>query len=80
MCIFELFWYNVKADDELFNQRNNISSADTPPVISVRLAGGPTSQEGRVEIQYNGIWGTVCDDHFDNSAAAVVCRMLHLPL
>ncbi|XP_071157151.1 scavenger receptor cysteine-rich domain-containing protein DMBT1-like [Mytilus edulis] len=54
-------------------------NSNTPPVISVRLAGGPTSQEGRVEIQYNGIWGTVCDDHFDNSAAAVVCRMLHLP-
>ena len=44
--------------------------------IIVRLVGGPNPHEGRLEVRYKGIWGTVCDDHFDNAAASVVCHML----
>jgi len=44
--------------------------------IIVKLVGGPSPQEGRLEVRYKGIWGTVCDDHFDNAAASVVCHML----
>ncbi|XP_062601529.1 deleted in malignant brain tumors 1 protein-like isoform X4 [Saccostrea cucullata] len=43
---------------------------------SIRLASGYTSAMGRVEIMYNGTWGTVCDDNWDNRDAAVVCSML----
>lgn len=47
------------------------------PAIQLRLAGEKRKHyEGRVEVFYNGEWGTVCDDDFSTSAAQVVCRQL----
>jgi len=43
---------------------------------SVALVGGSCPQEGRLEVQYNGVWGTVCDDGFTDAAARVVCYSL----
>ena len=42
----------------------------------VRLIGGTRSLEGRVEVCYSGVWGTVCDNHWSPADAAVTCRQL----
>jgi len=44
--------------------------------FAVRLVGGPSPREGRLELNYNGVWGTVCNDNFTNTVATVVCRSL----
>ena len=42
----------------------------------MRLVGGQSAYEGRVEVCFSQRWGTVTDDGWSSVDANVVCRQL----
>lgn len=41
--------------------------------IALRLAGSDRPDEGRVEIYFDGQWGTICDNGWDIDDANIAC-------
>ena len=62
----------VLALDVLFKRATSLACINH----SIRLVGGYSQYEGRVEVCYNNTWGTVCDDRFDANEAIVICKQL----
>jgi hypothetical protein len=58
----------------LFCQYRNVTDICTTG--AVRLMGGNSATEGRVEICLNNRWGTICDDSWDARGGTVICRQL----
>ena len=47
----------------------------------VRLVGGSTEYEGRVEVCINRAWGTICDPYWYTQDSNIVCKQLgHMEL
>lgn len=42
----------------------------------LRLVGGASAREGRVEVFHSGVWGTVCNTHWGSEESSMVCRQL----
>ena len=44
----------------------------------IRLVGGPSSLEGRLEVfnKYESMWGAVCSEEFDDDDASAACYSL----
>ena len=59
-----------------YNSNNYFFFNSSEPIV--RLADGGAPNQGRVEINVGGVWGTLCDYGWDINDAQVVCRMLNL--
>ena len=58
-----------------------ISKLRLPTVVcstdwEMRLVNGGSSLEGRLEVCLNGVWGTICDQSWDDTDAGVVCSQI----
>lgn len=59
------------------NMKNMFFHSDIPCIRGdVRLVGGETGYEGRVEICLNDFWVSVCDSSWNVVDSTVVCRQL----
>ncbi|KAL6460165.1 hypothetical protein MHYP_G00319240 [Metynnis hypsauchen] len=75
---------HIKCSDEgKFKQRSHLKCSSSSPHhrhctdhLHLRLKGGNGSCSGRLEVNYNTVWGSVCNNQWDIRDAQVVCRQL----
>lgn len=58
------------------SDKSDESTAVCNSTVEFRLRGGNVKHEGRLEVRYHGVWGTICDDDFGPTEAQVACNSL----
>ena len=72
--------YRIYFSDRKYLVAKNYSICIGCTEGDVKLLGGSTSLEGRVEICEDNMWATVCNYRWDYQEATVVCRQLELSI
>ena len=52
---------------------------EAAPAGTLRLVDGAVEHEGRLEMYYDGQWGTICDDYWTAEDEDVACKQLGYP-
>lgn len=69
-------WFLVQKDLKLLDWQTLPNCLLQLPVEVRLVSKDAPSMAGRVEVRKFGVWGTVCDDDFGDTEAAVVCNAL----
>ncbi|KAG7306290.1 hypothetical protein JYU34_008890 [Plutella xylostella] len=74
----------VMANESIYETDTENYEPTTPgyiePIVPIRLLGGRTPHEGRLQVRVNEKWGTVCNYRWSITNAALVCNQLGLAL
>ena len=72
-CKFKSWYVNPVQHNYIWEI--SLDDSPYPPLASVRMLGG-SGPFGTVEVFNGGMWGTICDEHFDQEDGNVMCRQL----